>query len=358
MIVLLVEDTETAIKTCNEYAQKYTESGKKISIIVARTVADAFDKLSCKIDVAIVDIKLKSEKNGGNDVVSKMQELCLRIPTVFHTGTPDDVQVENVLKVFTRGDGYPKIFDYLLEVYNTGITEILGKHGFLEEQINNFYNSVFWVTRDSWISKGKEYSAEVVKKSLLRTVIYHLENILENNSEKTFYEEFYLCCSNDDLHTGSIIKRKEDNKNYIVISPACDLVKRPGGNRNTNIITLCEIDPIELHGFMLKTDSDDQLGKDKKNIIKNLLANTKNRYHWIPKIDSFSGGLLDFTKTISMTESKINELYDLLNIRISPPYLKNILSRFSSYYARQGQPDLDVDAFVERLKPVSKEDSK
>ena len=121
---------------------------------------------------------------------------------------------------------------------------------------------------------------------------------------------------------------------------------------------MCEIDTIEEHGYTFKEANDKNLGKDKIKSVTSLLSNSKNRYHWLPEVSEYKGGLIDFTKTSSLKESDFFNRYKLLNIRVSPPYMKNILSRFSSYYARQGQPDLNVNEYVSKLKLISKGDSK
>lgn len=350
MNILLVEDDESSVKSCQEYAN-LDERG--IHLEVAKTIDDAKLCLTKDIDVAIVDIKLGTVSEAGNSVIDEINALSLRIPTVVHTGTPTNVTA-TALKVFTRGENtYEEIFNYLFDVYNTGITEILGRKGILEQTINNFYNSVFINSKDSWMKKCSEYTPDLVKKSLLRTMVYHIEDLLDGDNEKTFFEEFYLTCSDTDIHTGSIIKKIDNNKYYIIVSPSCDLVKRKEGKRNVDVITMCEIDAIEYHGYTLKNENDKNLGKDKIKSISSLLSNSKNRYHWLPEVSEYRGGLLDFTKTYSLKESDLFDEYIFLNIRVSPPYMKNILSRFSSYYARQGQPDLNVDEYVKKLKIVS-----
>ena len=34
------------------------------------------------------------------------------------------------------------------------------------------------------------------------------------------------------------------------------------------------------------------------------------------------------------------------DLQISPPFVRDILARLSSYYARQGQPDIDFHNFI------------
>ena len=349
MTILLVEDDIQSVESCKESASLYE---KEIEIKVAKNLVEAKSLFNEEIDTAIVDIKLESDAAAGNSVIEEIEKLSLRIPTVIHTGTPDSVQV-NALKVFVRGENtYDEIFDYLFDVCNTGINEILGRKGLLEQQINKFYNTVFIKTQDSWIENGKNYSTDVIQKALLRNAIYHLENLLDDDNEKTFLEEFYLYDSDKKLHTGSIIKNRMCDKYYVLISPSCDLVIRKEGKRNVDVFTLCEIDSIENHGLALRLENDPSLGKEKRKNISTILSNSKNRYHWIPEIKDFKGGILDFTKTLSVMESEFEEKYTFLEYRIAPPYMKNILSRFSSYYARQGQPDLDVDSYLDKLKLI------
>ena len=97
-----------------------TKENNEYKLIIEVLKTDIQFKSEKNIDVAIVDIKLANNEDG-NDVLAKMQDLCLRIPTVIHTGTPDDVRIENVLRVFKRGEGYSNIFNYLFDIYNTGI---------------------------------------------------------------------------------------------------------------------------------------------------------------------------------------------------------------------------------------------
>jgi CheY-like chemotaxis protein len=230
----------------------------------------ALEKITDNVDVAIMDMKLGSDGQAGCTVISKMNELSLRIPTVVYTATPDEVEEKDILKVFKKGAStYEDIFNYLSQVYKTGITDILGHKGFFESKINEYYENIFLQQKDVWMDRLTTATSEDVKKSLLRTVIYHLEQLLEASTGKTFFEEFYLNCCDSEIHTGSLLKKKNEDIFYVIMSPACDLVEREDkkGNlkRNIDTITLCEIEPIERYGYTLKAEGDDKtLGNDKK----------------------------------------------------------------------------------------------
>ena len=81
----------------------------------------------------------------------------------------------------------------------------------------------------------------------------------------------------------------------------------------------------------------------KTNSIKKLLNNNEQEYyHWLPENELFEGGLINFRKVHSIESEKLFSEYEI-DIKISDIFVKNILNRFSRYYARQGQPDLNFD---------------
>lgn len=352
MNVLLVEDDQSDVESCQEYARIIE---KDIKIIVANSVETAVSELSKNdIDVAIVDIRLGTRGGEGNDVVKNMRDLALRIPTVVHTGTPGLVEEDaSILKIYTKGEvGYGDILRYLYLVYETGITKILGKKGFLEKEINKFYREVFLKQKDLWIKKVSENSnSKMIKESLLRVTLYHLEQYLETLSNTPFYEEFYLYCADSEYHTGSVLIDNKTKKSYIIMSPECDLAKREqnGNQRNIEYITMCEIDTIESYGYRLSDNIVKDISNPEKHKLFSKVMNKKGSCHWIPPIDEFDGGLLNFTKIITLKEDSIKDSFKLEQFRISLPYIKNILARFSAYYGRQGQPDLDIKPYLCRL---------
>lgn len=135
------------------------------------------------------------------------------------------------------------------------------------------------------------------------------------------------------------------------MSPACDLVVRPGGNRNVDMLTLCELKTIEDFGLKKRFADEPEISNNLKDKLNQLLANKKNQYHWLPPIADFSGGFVDFTKVCCEKIDGYDSTYSMLQYKVSPPFVKNILARFSSYYARQGQPDLQTKSFIKQLTP-------
>lgn len=356
MKVLLVEDDDTAIDTCKEYAENYPKTA--IELKTAKEVPEALDILKSEdVDCAIIDLRLGNTPDAGNDVANAIKEICLRIPAVAYTGTPDNIHA-SFIRVFHRDQyNYDFVFDYLYNLGKTGIKDVLGKTGWIESELNNFFNNIFPMQADDWANCANEMEGQMVlqlKLSLLKTIILHFENYLQNKSRcvndcKSFFAECYVYNRIPILTTGTILKRSSDHKYFIVMSPACDLVERSGGTRNVDMLTLCELKPIEDFGFKKRSANDPEISNNSKGKLDSVLANKKNQFHWLPPIADFSGGFVDFTKVCCEKIDSYDGTYSILQYKVSPPFIKNILARFSSYYARQGQPDLQTESFIKQL---------
>ena len=69
----------------------------------------------------------------------------------------------------------------------------------------------------------------------------------------------------------------------------------------------------------------------------------------------FEGGIINFRKVNTYKPKDFDSKFDKPLVQISMAFTKDIVSRFSSYYSRQGQPDFDFDTLTEELKRCSSE---
>ena len=346
MTILLVEDEKDSIDSCIEYAKG---DRRKVNIEVAKNFDEVYACLEKDIDAAIVDIRLETDTTAGNKVIEEINKLSLRLPTVVHTGTPSSVQAD-VLKVFTKGEHtYKDIFDYLFSVSNTGIMNILGRKGILEKKLQFVYmKNVLPIMNDSWIKYG-EIDPLKTERGLLRYILNHLQQSFDTNddSEKFFPEEMYIYPPlTEDYLTGSIVNKKNNNNKYIILSPACDLALHgPERAFKTERILLAEIKDISeiIKQIDKKNPDEDERNKRKACLFRN---NHALYYHWLPKTAFFDGGLINFRRLSSFKKKELVDIFSKPIIQISPLFCKDIVSRFSSYYARQGQPDIDIDLYI------------
>ena len=89
--------------------------------------------------------------------------------------------------------------------------------------------------------------------------------------------------------------------------------------------------------------------QSKENKLRDVFNNShRDYYHWLPETNFFKGGILNFRKLKTLNKDDFDEKFGKPTIQISPSFVKDIVSRFSSFYARQGQPDIDSKEFIAR----------
>ena len=341
--LLIVEDVEQELESFRDELDDYTREKKRdIELVECKTLETALDKLDNSFDGAIIDLKLANYRsNEGSQIVEKIKESFFRIPIAIFTGNPGEWDHDldekiMLIEVFTKGETeHYELLDRFWDIYNTGLTRIMGGRGLIEQRLSEVFLKNLQPQIPTWVSYGVENS-ERTEKALLRYTLNHLLQLLEEDEEDCFREEVYLYPSVlDRITTGSMVKI--DNQWFVVLSPACDLVPR-GENevRNTDYILLVEIESIDKV----------LAGSKSKGRVRELCTNKRDYYHWLPETDFFEGGILNFRRLKTLNEDNFEEKFGKPTIQISPSFVKDIVSRFSSYYARQGQPDIDSEDFV------------
>jgi CheY-like chemotaxis protein len=347
--VLLVEDSQTDIDACFGTVKRY-KLQKKIDIdcVSVKTKDEALAVLDSSFDGAIVDIKLDQAGTEGNDIISEIHKET-RIPIAVFTGTPENVTEEcPFIGSYKKGEtGYDEIFDNILEVYSTGLTKILGGRGVLDEAMRKIFWDHLLPQFDTW--KNYQSAGNDTERGILRTVLNHLLELLDNDDNPAVPEEMYIIPPlASGVKTGSIVSRSSDGKRFIVISPPCDLVVRTGGTFKTDKILISEIDDFE----QIKENMIKEIASDKKKIKKlsELLQNKHTEYyHWLAGTTLFTPGVINFRWTHSVDKDSFGEEYGVPIAQLSAPFIKDVISRFSAFYARQGQPDFNFSFLAEEL---------
>ncbi len=367
--LLIVEDDEKELAICESSRKRYQRQyDRQIEIVACKTLSEALKILDNTFDGAIVDLKLNTVNDDyeGNVVVKEIRD-SYRIPVAILTGTPQNAEVENsYLGVYTRGEvEFVELFDLFYLVFDTGLTKIFGGRGVIERAMDNiFWNSILPVFEDwkTYVSEGKD-----TEKALLRFAVNHLLELLDIDSDIYYPEEMYMKPQDfTKVRTGNIVQEKETDDYFIVLSPACDLVVRKNGEFKTDSVLVCFIEKRDIEiiksaqqilnpaigedGVVRKTPTrkqKDQAARELKKLAQN---NSTNYYHYLPKTHLFNGGIINFRKVNTFHPSEFNKRFSKPVTRISMAFTKDIVARFSSFYARQGQPDFDSDALVDDLK--------
>ncbi len=346
--ILVVEDDEREMDLCRSTVERYQrEKGRKVTLEECLSLEQAFSSLNEGFDGAIIDLTLNQDGDAGNRVIRRIEEEFFRIPVAVLTGTPDAVyQNISYIGVFNKGDigsGYEDLMDRFWRIHNTGLNRILGGRGLIESNLTKVFQRNILPQIEKWETYS-EFEKDKTQKALLRHVLNHLVQLIDEDMDSYYPEEFYLYPPpSTEIRTGSILERKDGGQLFAVLSPDCDLVIREDGTRNTDRILFVEvISPNVLFKWFDKQSPSD-IGKDKKEAFERVLQNNGARHlHCLPKTKFFPLGFLNFRKVSSVAECGITGMFELPpKVQISPPFVKDVVARFSTYYARQGQPDLE-----------------
>ncbi len=337
---LLIEDSA-------EDASSFLDTIKRLNIAaeeelyhldVAKTYAAGLKSISGKLNGIIVDIKLDGD-HSGNEIIREIVGR-FRVPVAIFTGTPDTEQNDSSpIRVYKKGEaGHEEILKELCAVSDTGLFNVLGGTGIIE----NVMTQIFWKNLYPQINLWKEKRAQGIEteKVLLRYAISHIQELIDDEVPAYVTEEMYINPPiSQDIKTGSIFQSSTDGLFCIVLSPPCDLVKHDGRFK-TDRILVCEIDNQNTVYTAMASKGQNKGGikRDIQNAIKN---NYTDYYHWLPQNTLFEGGYINFRKVITYPPEKFVEEYGRPKVKVQEYFVKNILNRFSAYYARQGQPDFD-----------------
>ncbi len=344
MSLLLVEDQEQDQKSCESAVNDFKEDNNcTIHLKICSNVQEALSALNGSYyDGAIIDMKLAGQGDEGNQVVDQIKSTFRRIPVVIMTGTPDVAEKDGfpLVELCRKGDvTYSAIVQKLWGIYKTGLTRIMGGRGEIEKSLSQIFISNLLPQRERWITYGEE-DANRTEKALLRHALNHLMQVLDDDVSTCYPEEFYIHPPiSTRINTGSIVKSNDSESFYVVMNPACDLAERNGGGCNTDRALLVEIQ--KLSDVFPDFDWENLSNRNKQDLEKAYKNGKSGYYHWLPGIQFFKGGLINFRRISTYTELELGENFNLPKIQISPAFIKDMVSRFSSYYARQGQPDID-----------------
>ena len=139
------------------------------------------------------------------------------------------------------------------------------------------------------------------------------------------------------MYPGLIVKR--DGECFLVITPACDVSQ--GNAEYYQLLKMVRLEDIQAVREKGRSGN-------RKEVIKNLVRNSKNRFHYLPAFGEEVDMLVDF-QSITTINKEVDYKEVVPLCAIASPFFKDIVNRFSSYYARQGSPDFDAETLSDQL---------
>jgi hypothetical protein len=358
--LLIVEDSEKQIGLYKDSIDLFNSGSLDVEITpnFARDLKEGLQKIDTEsFDAAIVDLKLigDTKEISGEPIIVKIQNTS-RFPIYVMSGRPGDLNPDlqeprTFYKIYNRtGKTNKDLLNEIVEMFKRGITKIFRKNGLIDKKLQEIY----WKHISDLVEKcGNELSDDRYGKVILRHATNYLYEYLQldddNNFEEYHIEEMYIFPSiRNKKHTGDILKLGE--RYYIILSPSCDMVCNKAEK-----VTLVEIEDLDIPDLneQIKIIKDESSGSKKKDSaekrIESLLSNKHFlKYHFLPPSSRFPGGFINFQKILSVETLQL-ESDSIVEGRITEKFLKDIISRFSTYYARQGQPNFDLKLTKEKI---------
>ncbi|TYB32764.1 MAG: hypothetical protein FXF49_09815 [Flexistipes sinusarabici] len=251
--LLIVEDNEDDLNTLTESAETYKnnmqDKGIDLDFVISsyNSVDVAIKEMDSAYDGAVVDLKFSESPDYGKKVLDKIKDNFLRIPVIILTGTPANIDTDkyDLIDFLKKGsaDFEKDIFGVFHEIHNTGLTEILGGRGYVEEYLMNVFSSNILPQLKQWRDYSNKNS-DKTKQSLLRYILNHVVDLLDHEYGEYYPEEVYISPPlSENLKTGSVVKNEEDH--YIILSPPCDLAITEKDSYKSDRILLAYIEKTE-----------------------------------------------------------------------------------------------------------------
>lgn len=354
--IIIVEDDITTMEMYEDTIREYNiedELNEGYQINVDSLANDdqvaqlLYDK---RIDAIIIDLDWGSgrQKDEGNRLVHNLYKNN-RVPIFVVSGNLHklDTKYEEtpIFKLYDRDK--VDFMDLLCEIknlYQTGYTITLGN----QSEIDKIISQVFWTYMPGEIiTSWKEMDQDLQKRRMLRYAVTRMSGLLsiDLNDKQDDYDaiEFYITPPiKETAFTGDIVSYEENN--YVVITAACDMEQE-----KFDFIVLCQIEFEIFNNLKTKLHSQHtETGDISKTSLKELrryINNNVARNHLLPPNGEFKGGLIDFQMIKSVEKNEFSENSKII-ASINPEFTKDIQARFSHYYGRQGQPQLNENSII------------
>lgn len=353
---LLIEDSrsdaesfETTIKRMN-----YGKEEAIYQLDIAYDYDEGISKLKGDYNGVIIDINLG--EHSGNEIVVEIIKKY-RVPVAIFTGTPDTTFDDSAhIAVYKKGEAKQEdIITELCEISDTGLFDVLSGTGVIEQAMTKVFWNNLYPQIEIW--KDKKRAGLDTEKVLLRYALSHIQELIDTEMPSYVTEEMYIIPPmTNEIRTGGVYCSSKDGVNCIVLSPPCDLAIH-NGEVKTDRILLCEIEPQDdvLNALI---SGDEKRAKKREKIENAIKNNYADYYHWLPANNLYAGGYVNFRKVLTYSPQDFREEFGDAKLKVQEYFVKNILNRFSSYYARQGQPDFDFKReskhLIDKLVPEHK----
>lgn len=301
-----------------DLAQNKTEEDKHI-FGIKKTIIDNFNKYRIPLFIHSAFTTYFTDLDGKGTVFkieksgTAIKTICEKIK-LFHES--------NFLEIFCSGG-----------ILENNYLEQLHK-AFTEQFENNEIEEIITSIKETAGDKYQERTIEVFKRIAVRSLFHNLTAARKdkegnlNEIPLNYVEHYYRRCSDYDVWTGDIFRKKEAKETVLVMTPRCNF------NKSTcEQILACKIVPLEIN--LTKKEKFKQAINDNAEL-------TSGSFRILTKSPLFNGGKIEYISPITINRQSLIEDYELV-VSLSDELINDVVRKFSAYILRSGVSETEME---------------
>jgi CheY-like chemotaxis protein len=325
-------------------------------------------------DLIILDLRLAGE-NDGTEFLNYVKNKRF-VPVVFYTGLAGKVREETLVRVVLKdAGGLERLRDAVNEIIKEGISQFqTSLRSFVENSVKDY----MWdfVNRYAHPMKKELFdeNAKILKKLVLRrlaaelretnTVDLFLSQSTATLSDRVVEEadpvvqpiEFYIIPPIFKyLAAGDVLSGKIGGEEsiWVVLHPTCDMIQRADGQCKAEYVTVAKANP--LTSFAEYNEWEGEKSKSKIKALQKLIHNSKQdgqaeRFWFLPGTLNIPHSVVDFQQIKTDLPDNLMKLDKVASL--DSPFAENLLTSYSRYKGRIGQPRINADYVLTSLQPA------
>ena len=350
--ILYVDDDIENFNDLKDVLNGKTINGYEITIDSETYFEHAVAK-SLEYNLIILDLFKGNAMSGGVDKGSAIYDSIrssIFVPIIFYSANPASVAHlrSQVLGVANKLDDIESLLSEIERLTKHNLPLLKGKvHAFIEDEFKKY----FWGTIQP---KNNIFKPEADDLSLGYMLLRNMADTLSRDNIRQLLEddtikedkvhpmEFYIYPTDTttEYQTGEIIKNKETNEIFVILTPSCDFIKRGTSER--------KVDHILLLKTILLTETKEykRYNKDKDKYtesLKQFINSSKgDRYFFLPQTPFIENRVIDFQNKEIVSYEQLCANFERI-AKLDNPYAQSMSATYTRYYNRIGFPDIDCD---------------
>lgn len=337
-------------KTINQY---------EIAIESETSFENAIAK-SSEYNLIILDLFKGNAMSGGVDKGSTIYDSIrssIFVPIIFYSANPASVTHlrSQVVGVANKLDDIESLISEIGRLTKHNLPLLKEKvHAFIENEFKKY----FWETIHP---QNNIFKPELDDLSLGYMLLRNMADTLSRDNirqllgddtikeDKVHPMEFYIypTDSTKEFQTGEILRHKQNNTIYIVLTPSCDFIARGGSKRKVDYVLLLKTSLLtETEEY--KKYKQNQNKDNTEKLRKMIDSGKSDRYFFLPQTPFIENRIIDFQNKEIVTYEQLCSEFERV-AKLDNPYAQSMATTYTRYYNRIGFPDIDNEYIMSKL---------